>query len=282
MAFGFERPARGLIVAAPARPTRVQRFLVDFAHAYADELAMLDPLDERSCRGFELLFSLDPRDATRADRLGLSFVPCFPDPALHADASPARLYPGATVPAKNSSDALTVCLFGPESTGKSTLASALAHHYRTLHVTEYVRGYLDAIGSPGTLADVPWIARGQRAAEIATSRQVRDLLVSDTNLATIMLWSDVLFGGSPPWLREAAFEQKFDLWLLTDIDVPFESDPQRCFPDAADRAWLMRQCRDLLDRLEVAPVLVRGSHDERLRIAIDAIERLRPEGLPRG
>ena len=281
MAFGFESPARGLIVAAPARRPCVQRYLLDFAHAYADELDMLDPRDERARSGFDLLFSLDPRDAKRAATLGASFVPCFPDPALHVETTPPRVAGADTDSVEDSRDALTVCLFGPESTGKSTLAAALARHYRTLHVTEYVRGYLDTIRSPGTAADVPWVARGQRAAAIATSCQVRDLLVSDTNLATIMLWSDVLFGGSPAWLREAAFEQKFDLWLLTDIDVPFESDPQRCFPDAADRAWLMRQWRNLLDRLEVTPVLVRGSHDERLRIAIDAIDRLRREAPAR-
>jgi nicotinamide riboside kinase len=168
----------------------------------------------------------------------------------------------------------TVCLFGPESTGKSTLAAALARHYRTLHVTEYVRGFLDATHSVGTPADVPWIARGQRAAEIATSHQARRLLVCDTNLATIMLWSDVLFGDSPPWLREAALRQKFDVWLLTDIDVPFEPDPQRCFPDRADRAWLMQQCVGLLDRLGVTPVRLRGTPDERLRIATAAIDPL--------
>jgi nicotinamide riboside kinase len=121
---------------------------------------------------------------------------------------------------------------------------------------------------------VPWIARGQRAAEIATAAQAGALLVCDTNLATIMLWSEVLFGSAPDWLRDEALRQSFDLWLFTDIDVPFEPDPQRCFPASGDREWLMRQCTGLLERLRVTPVRLRGPHEERMSIACSAIDRL--------
>ena len=272
MAFGFDKPTRGLIAEPAAGPGRRRRYLLDFARAYAGEVIMLSAHDPGIRTEGDLLFSLDVADRGRAAALGAHFVPCFPDPALSADGSQET---EDFALAREDRTPATVCLFGPESTGKSTLAAALARHYGTLHVTEYVRGYLDAIRSSGTAADVPWIARGQRAAEIATAQQVRDLLVCDTNLATIMLWSDVLFGDSPQWLRAEALRQKFDLWLLTDIDVPFEPDPQRCFPDDADREWLMRQCVGLLERLGVTPVCLRGNRDERLQLAIGAIDRLR-------
>jgi nicotinamide riboside kinase len=275
MAFGFEKPARGLIVDPAARPEPVRRYLLDFASAYADDVELLPCREETGGGAFDLLFSLDATDRLRASALGAHFVPCFPDPALCAvDAGPHLLLIDNPAAENGRRRVATACLFGPESTGKSTLAAALARHYRTLHVTEYVRGFLDATQSAGTADDVPWIARGQRAAELATAKQVREILICDTNLATIMLWSEILFGDSPHWLREAAIRQKFDLWLVTDIDVPFEPDPQRCFPGDSDRAWLMRQCTGLLDRLGVVPVRLRGGHEERLRIAVDAIDQL--------
>ena len=40
------------------------------------------------------------------------------------------------------SDLIKIVLFGPESTGKTTLAKQLAKHYNTVWVPEYAREYL--------------------------------------------------------------------------------------------------------------------------------------------
>ena len=40
------------------------------------------------------------------------------------------------------SDCLRIVLYGPESTGKTTLARSLAEHYKTLWVPEFARNYL--------------------------------------------------------------------------------------------------------------------------------------------
>ena len=223
-------------------------------------------------RRFDLLFAADAGDHTLAERVGAHFVPCFPSAALsHAPAG----VPGENAPrAPTARPPKRVCLFGPESTGKSTLATQLATRYRAVHVPEYVRDYLDTIGSAGTVADVPWIARGQRAAEIAGAAQADRLLICDTNLATIALWSEVLFGATPNWIRDQAARDAYDLWLLTDIDVPFAADPQRCFPEPERRAWFMGECEKTLDRLGVAPVLLRGPLDVRLARACAAIDRM--------
>ncbi|MBK7471451.1 MAG: ATP-binding protein [Betaproteobacteria bacterium] len=219
-----------------------------------------------------LLFGTDGGDATLAAAIGARFVPCRPAAALqHA---PTRDSGQDTLLAPADFRPRRVCLFGPESTGKSTLAEDLARHYATAHVPEYARDYLDATGSRGSAADVPWIARGQRAAEIAGAAQASRILVCDTNLATIALWSDVLFGATPDWVREQAARDTYDLWLLTDIDVPFEPDPQRCFPDPARRAWFMDQCRQTLARLGVVPVPLHGAPAARLATACAAIDRL--------
>lgn len=321
MAFGFAQPASGLIADRFLLPDRQRRFMIDFARAYADHVAVVvcgrssdiislparaarireqfpDVAVLQACvdaapaptgdtpasalwidriaaslgsRRFDLLFTADASDRPLADRVGAQLVPCFPDAALmHAPDSA----PGLDAHSAPAAMRLKrVCLFGPESTGKSTLARELARHYRTVHAPEYVRGYLDAIGSPGTAADVPWIARGQRAAEMACAAQADRILICDTNLATIALWSEVLFGATPGWIGDEAARHTYDLWLLTDIDVPFESDPLRCFPQPARRAWFMGECVKTLDRLGIAPVLLRGSLEARLSLACAAIDR---------
>ena len=277
MAFGFATRTRALIRDGADTPPRVWRYVLDFAAAYADEVsvATLAEMRERAVRRDDgtmgdVLCTSSIADRSLASAIGAAFVPCFPDPALYLPA-----HAGAPSPTEASSRSPTrVCLFGPESTGKSTLATRLATRYETLHVTEYVRGFLDATGSAGTADDVPWIARGQRAAEIATARQVDRLLICDTNLATVMLWSDILFGSAPSWLRDEVMQQRFELWLLTDIDVPFEPDPQRCFPHDDDRRRLMRECRALLARLGIEPVLLTGGIDARVAAASAAIDRV--------
>jgi nicotinamide riboside kinase len=277
MAFGVEAHTVGLIVARPDLAAGLRRYLTDFAAAYCDEVDVAPATDagtlRQRMRRADVLIALDPANRDLATAIGASFVPCFPDPALAV--APSRADSEALAPGDTASALLVrVCLFGPESTGKSTLAAALARHYSTVHVTEYVRGYLDATGKAGTLADVPWIARGQRAAEIASARQADRVLICDTNLATILLWSEVLFGAAPGWLRDEALRQTYDLWLLTGIDVPFEPDPQRCFPHPDERARLMAACEGMLVRLDVEPVRLTGSHDTRMTDACMAIDRL--------
>ena len=53
-----------------------------------------------------------------------------------------------------------VCLIGPESTGKTTMAQKLAEKYDTVHVAEYARGLLDHQGGECFKDDIPRIARG--------------------------------------------------------------------------------------------------------------------------
>ena len=222
-------------------------------------------------RRFDLLFSPNAADKELAAQFGARSVPCFPAAALEF-ADPAPDEPTRAAPQVQR--LLRVCLFGPESTGKTTLATQLARHYRSAYAADYVRGYLDAIGSTGTLADVPWIARGQLATEAAAAAQADRVLVSDTSLAAVALWSDVLYGATPDWIQDQACRQRYDLWLLTDIDVPFAPDPLRCFPETTQRAKFMERCRLTLDQLGVEPVVVRGTVSQRLALARAAIDRM--------
>ena len=86
-----------------------------------------------------------------------------------------------------------VCIFGPESTGKSSLAKDLAAHFKTIHVPEYAQILLAQQGGELSEADLILIARGQLAAEAALARRANRLLVCDTDLLTTSIWSEALY-----------------------------------------------------------------------------------------
>jgi NadR type nicotinamide-nucleotide adenylyltransferase len=165
-----------------------------------------------------------------------------------------------------------VCLFGPESTGKSTLARDLAAHFRTVHVPEFARGWLDPQGGICTTEDIPIIARGQAAAEDALARRANRVLVCDTDLGLTTVWSDVLFDHCPPWIERAAAERRYDLTLLLDIDVPWVDDAQRFLPH--HRREFFNRCRSFLELHHRPYILVKGDWQQRFEIARRAIEQL--------
>ncbi len=167
-----------------------------------------------------------------------------------------------------------VCVFGPESTGKSTLAKRLAAHYRSAFVHEYARGYIDNQDGRCELADIPYVARGQIAAEEARARQADRVRVCDTSLITTVMWSEILYGGCPQWVRDAADRRRYDLYLLTDLDVPWVHDPQRCQPELAERQRFLARCVRELESRGLPYVKISGPWEQRFAKACAAVDAL--------
>jgi NadR type nicotinamide-nucleotide adenylyltransferase len=170
--------------------------------------------------------------------------------------------------------AKSVCLFGPESTGKSSLARKLAAHYRTVAIPEYGRVYCETFGTYCTADDLRAIVKGQGALEAAARRQANRLLILDTDRLMTALWADMLIGLRPPDLD--AVERTADLYLLADIDIPWADDGTRYFPGEASRNRFYRICREELEKRGLPFVTIGGQGDDRLIAAIKAIDGFFP------
>lgn len=176
---------------------------------------------------------------------------------------------------------LRVVLFGPESTGKSTLAERLAARFAAPWSAEYVREYWDAHAGVITAADLDAIARGQIAGEEAAAARAEAsgarVVFHDTDLLTCTLWDDLLFPGAcPEWARpEAARRARATaLYLFCDTDLPWSPDPQRCFPDEEGRAMCRRVFLEALERTGARWTRVWGGEPDREARAAAAVEML--------
>lgn len=165
-----------------------------------------------------------------------------------------------------------IAVIGPECTGKSNLSSFLAQHFKTAWVPEYARGYLDNLTQRYTQYDLLRIAHGQLRIEDEFARDANNLLICDTNLYVIKVWSNVRFGNVDKEILDQIATRKYDLYLLTYVDIPWEDDPLREHPDK--REQLYEIYLNEMKRQPVPFVEIKGEREQRRKSAIDAIEKL--------
>jgi NadR type nicotinamide-nucleotide adenylyltransferase len=163
---------------------------------------------------------------------------------------------------------LTVCLIGPECTGKTTLARQLAAHFGVPWVPEFVREYAERVRRPLTVDDVEPIAMGELGLLDAASSD--GLLFLDTDLVSTMVYSRHYYGGCPEWIVAEAVVRRADLYLLTGIDVPWSGDDVRDSADA--REVLHRAFASALDAIEARVVEISGPAESRFAAAVKEID----------
>lgn len=162
-----------------------------------------------------------------------------------------------------------IVVTGSESTGKTTLAGEIASLLRTVWVPEYSRIYAETSGNLLSAATIEPIARGQMTAEDAAEPGANGVLVLDTDLVSTTVYAEHYYGACPPWIMVAARERMGDLYLLADVDLPWEADGVRDQP--ATRAMVQHRFVDRLEELGARVAWVSGLGDERLSNAADAI-----------
>lgn len=168
---------------------------------------------------------------------------------------------------------IKVAIIGPECTGKSTLSEYLAQHYNTCWVQEYARTYLDKLNRPYKETDLLKIAHEQIQAEDEGLAQANKILICDTNLLVIKVWSDFKFGRCSEEILNLMRSRTYDLHLLTYIDVPWQEDPLREHPDKREALWKIY--KQELEKQNLFFVDVKGERDKRRKIAVEAIDNLK-------
>ena len=168
---------------------------------------------------------------------------------------------------------LIIGIVGPESTGKSTLTNALAKYYHVEYVPEMAREYLNQLGRDYQIEDLKKIASLQLNAENTHRKLNLEIVLCDTTLLVIKIWSEYKYHQCDQWILKAEKESKYDLFLLTDIDLPWVEDPLREHPH--ERATLFSiYYRSLIQKKQPFKVIF-GNEKERLERAINAIESMK-------
>lgn len=162
-----------------------------------------------------------------------------------------------------------IVVTGPESTGKSALSASLARYFNTLWVPEFAREYIDELARPYNKEDLYSIYLGQKKSEMEMAELVNHMLICDTDVQTIRIWSEFKYGECDARILLDSETTRPDLYLLCDIDLPWEDDPQREHPHL--RRELMDAYIQLLEKLKVPYEIVSGTGGQRTENAIQCI-----------
>lgn len=170
-----------------------------------------------------------------------------------------------------------VVLFGPESTGKTTLSEQLARHYNTVWVPEYARAYLQEKWNNERktceATDLLPIAEGQMELENRLATKATDVLICDTDLLETKVYSEAYYlGYCDPLLEKYALSNTYDLYFLTYIDIPWEKDDLRDKPN--DRERMFAYFKNTLEKYNRNFVILKGNKKERLATAVHHINKL--------
>lgn len=177
---------------------------------------------------------------------------------------------------------LIVCLSGPESTGKTTLAEMLAQQLPAFLVPEYARTCLERQRGDYQESDLLAIAKEQwRQEQLAVA--AHPCVVLDTDLANIEIWSELRFDRCHPWIFKRSRQVRNKLYLLMMDDIPWVEDPLRHVPD---RKHLMATWTGFLAASGARYKTVQGTGRSRFNCAYALIQQaksrqsLHPEALP--
>ena len=173
-----------------------------------------------------------------------------------------------------------VVLFGPESTGKTTLSRHLARHYNTVWAPEFAREYLQKKWNNERKTceadDLIPIALGQMKLENKLAKKADKILICDTDLLETKVYSEEFYGGFvDKKLDKAANENTYDLYLLTYIDTPFEEDDLRDRPEL--RLEMFNAFENALKKHNRPYILLKGDKETRLKKATKAIDKILSE-----
>lgn len=119
---------------------------------------------------------------------------------------------------------LRIAILGAESSGKSTLAKALAERHGTLWVPEYLREFVETRNRLPVAEDQFSIAATQVAREDAAAPLARGYLFCDTTPLMTAIYSRHYFGGVDRELAALTAMRRYDMTIVAAPDGPWVAD----------------------------------------------------------
>lgn len=140
-------------------------------------------------------------------------------------------------------------IVGPESSGKTTLARAMAAELGCPWVSEYARDFLHLHGPGYAEADLVSIAEGQYHAVTNALKNVQDdglpaqkgsagRVIVDSGLLSVVVWAELKFGRVDPRIQALFEKDPTHAYILLRPVIPWTPDPLRESPSLLARAWI--------------------------------------------
>ncbi len=161
---------------------------------------------------------------------------------------------------------------GPECSGKTTLSNTIANKLSVPLVTEYARDYLNNLDREYCYSDLVQIAKGQIKSEkehIHNNSQSK-ILVCDTNLQVIKIWSQIKYSKCDPFIINNQDENAF--YVLCCPDFLWQYDPLREHKNK--RMMLFKKYQQDLEKEKYNFIIAAGPHKKRISFVIDEIKKM--------
>ena len=113
------------------------------------------------------------------------------------------------------------------------------------------------------------IIEGQKSLENKLIKNSNKIIFCDTNVVVTQIWSQCSFSDV---LNEAAKHSKYDYYLLTDVDIPWQNDYLRDRPN--DREKMLNVFKEVLDLYDFPYKLISGDVTTRIKTSVEIIDKL--------
>lgn len=171
---------------------------------------------------------------------------------------------------------IKICLYGPESVGKSGMAIQLAEMFSTIYVLEVARNFIET--NDFSIDDIVKIGVAQTDSVLEAEKLSNKILFCDTDLITTQIYSQYYLNTYPEILDDLENQLIYDQYFLFDIDTPWVADGLRDLRHKREEMYEI--FKNELDKRCINYVKVQGEWDLRTQIIVDVIKEkfgLEPE-----
>lgn len=228
---------------------------------------------------FSFVFGSGNRDEALAEMLVASYISFdpgrneFPISGRDILEHPFRHWDYIAAPARGYF-VKRICFYGPESTGKSTLAKRLAEHYKTESVPEVAKEFISS--NQFSEEDIIRIGHAQTVRVLQKTAIANKVLFCDTDLITTEIYSDIYLRSIPPVLKSLELQVRYDQYFLFDIDVPWVADGLRDLGDKRQEMFL--RFKSELEQRAISYTLLSGDHARREQQVLKYVDDLLANG----